>query len=67
MKRKNKEFWNLVLLVAIILIAFVDAFSSFLANVFPVIGTILESIGNIIYEIIELLLVFGLYKINEVN
>ena len=54
MKKVTKFFW-----VAIIAVAALDAFSTTLGAV-PVLGDIIAIGGNLVWEIIELALVFGL-------
>jgi len=56
-KRQILVFW-----IFIILIAFLDGFSALLSN-FPILGGIVISISNIVWEIIELALFFGLFSV----
>ena len=57
-KKKSKTWiwWGLL-----ILIAFIDINSSFISWI-PIIGDILANLGNMLFEIIELGIVFGLVK-----
>jgi len=52
-------------MIAIVIVAFIDSFSSAISNALPVLGPILNSLNNLILEIIELALILGLYKINK--
>ena len=64
MKTQTK---NILLVTLIVVTAIADGFSSAIGNLLPVVGTILSALGNIGFEIIELLLVFGLIKTNKVK
>ena len=59
---KIKKYSSILLWIAIIFVAFVDAFGSWIGNAVPVIGTILASLGNTVWEILEIGLVYGLIK-----
>ena len=56
-KKNNKTY----LWIALIIVAIADAFSSTL-GVIPIIGDLFSSVSNLIWEVIELALVFGLLK-----
>ena len=61
MKNKIKEYLLISLIVAV---AILDGFSNLFSNI-PVIGGIVTSISNIIWEIIELGLLFGLIAMKK--
>lgn len=58
MKKKKKIFFW----IGIILVAIIDAFSTTLIGLFPVLGDILSGINNLVWEAIEIALIFGLVK-----
>lgn len=55
-KTKKKAGWW----IAIIVVAFIDVFSTTLVGLFPALGDALAGVSNMIWEIIQLGLVFGL-------
>lgn len=55
-KNKNKQQ---ILWIAIFVVAIADAFSTAIGTI-PILGDIVSAIGNVVWEIIELGLVFGL-------
>lgn len=59
-KNKSVYFW-----IAIILVAILDAFSTTIIGIFPALGDILSGINNLIWEVIELALIFGLVKYSK--
>jgi hypothetical protein len=55
-KTKKKAGWW----IAIIVVAFIDVFATTLVGLFPALGDALAGVSNMIWEIIQLGLVFGL-------
>jgi len=51
-----------ILLGLIVIISVIDAFSDGLSNLFPIIGSLLSSLSNGLYEIFQAILVFGVYR-----